>query len=437
MTVRVPTVNEAERAHALAISRKFKHGLYEGMSRRERIARAAIDEFIDRYSREIDHHERLARTCKEHLESVLRQHGVKAIVTHRAKSPNRLYQKLLARLEKRRQRRTALYGNAEEVRDDIADLAGVRAALYFPGDRERIDEFIGRNMEVVERRHFPVTPSNGDTNRPGHPIFAGYIASHYRVYWHEGFRKSGVVEERDHLRPPGMVEVQVASVLMHAWAEVEHDLVYKPENGPLSREEYALLDQVNGLVLSGETALRLLQEATVQRLANDDTRHFADEAELFAYLEGKTFGAVKLLRSDKIGMLLIALRIVAANKPAAINELAKSIASPWRVHPVAQLLTQVMLENPPSIGAIVGTISADVWHLDELDERAELISAVDQLVGELRKTIGVRRGAEAYRTWRQTPGRRGARLQQLEERLDRFLRVPNPPTTAMIRSLAR
>ncbi len=48
---------------------------------------------------------------------------------------------------------------------------------------------------------------------------------------------------------------------MHSWAEVEHDLVYKPINGKLSDEEYAILDEINGLVLSGEIALERLQKA--------------------------------------------------------------------------------------------------------------------------------------------------------------------------------
>lgn len=51
------------------------------------------------------------------------------------------------------------------------------------------------------------------------------------------------------------VEIQVASVVMHAWAEVEHDLVYKPLAGELSQDEYAILDELNGLVMAGEIAL--------------------------------------------------------------------------------------------------------------------------------------------------------------------------------------
>ena len=57
------------------------------------------------------------------------------------------------------------------------------------------------------------------------------------------------------------IEIQVASVLMHAWSEVEHDLIYKPLQGTLSKEELAILDELNGLVLAGEIALERLQAA--------------------------------------------------------------------------------------------------------------------------------------------------------------------------------
>ena len=48
---------------------------------------------------------------------------------------------------------------------------------------------------------------------------------------------------------------------MHAWSEVEHDLIYKPMQGTLSEEELAILDELNGLVLTGEIALERLQAA--------------------------------------------------------------------------------------------------------------------------------------------------------------------------------
>jgi ppGpp synthetase/RelA/SpoT-type nucleotidyltranferase len=64
-----------------------------------------------------------------------------------------------------------------------------------------------------------------------------------------------------------LVEIQIASVLMHAWAEVEHDLLYKPVQGRLSDDEYAILDELNGLVMTGEIALERLQKAGEARVA--------------------------------------------------------------------------------------------------------------------------------------------------------------------------
>jgi ppGpp synthetase/RelA/SpoT-type nucleotidyltranferase len=54
---------------------------------------------------------------------------------------------------------------------------------------------------------------------------------------------------------------------MHAWSEVEHDLVYKPFEGTLSDEEYAILDELKGLMIAGEIAFERLQKAGETRVA--------------------------------------------------------------------------------------------------------------------------------------------------------------------------
>ncbi len=82
------------------------------------------------------------------------------------------------------------------------------------------------------------------------------------------------------------VEIQVASVLMHGWADVDHDLVYKPQGETLSDEEHANLDQLNGLVMTGESLLESLQRARERRIA-EDTRKFGNHYELAAHLLGQ------------------------------------------------------------------------------------------------------------------------------------------------------
>lgn len=73
---------------------------------------------------------------------------------------------------------------------------------------------------------------------------------------------------------------------MHAWSEVEHDLIYKPVAGNLSEDEYAILDQLNGLVHAGEIALERLQKAG-QRRVGYGGGVFANHYDLANFLLGR------------------------------------------------------------------------------------------------------------------------------------------------------
>ena len=108
--------------------------------------------------------------------------------------------------------------------------------------------------------------------------FSGYWATHYRVQ----LRESSLNDAQNRYKD-ARIEIQVASVLMHAWAEVEHDLVYKPLQGKLSENEYAILDELNGLVIAGEIALERLQKAGEARVTTGG-RAFSNHYDLAAHL---------------------------------------------------------------------------------------------------------------------------------------------------------
>ena len=57
----------------------------------------------------------------------------------------------------------------------------------------------------------------------------------------------------------------------------------KPLQGTLSDEELAILDELNGLVLSGEIALERLQAAGNERIQSKNTS-FNNQYDLAAYL---------------------------------------------------------------------------------------------------------------------------------------------------------
>jgi hypothetical protein len=91
------------------------------------------------------------------------------------------------------------------------------------------------------------------------------------------------LSEADRRYAGSPVEIQVASVLMHAWSEVEHDLVYKPLSGAVSEDELQILDGLNGIVLSGEVFLERLQAAFESRVSQTGTT-FSNQYELAAFL---------------------------------------------------------------------------------------------------------------------------------------------------------
>lgn len=229
-----------------------------------------INQFIENYKKKMNFYETAGRLAAKQLESTLQAAGIRAMVTFRAKAPGRLKSKVVSR----NARREIPYKNMKEIYDDIADLSGVRVALYFPGDRDKTDGLLRDLFSIQETKQFP------EQSKPPtyHKRFSGYWANHYRANMRE-----------ESLEPPqkkyakARIEIQVASVLMHAWSEVEHDLVYKPLQGALSEEELDILDELNGLVLAGEIALERLQNAGNERIRSKKAE-FGSQYDLASYL---------------------------------------------------------------------------------------------------------------------------------------------------------
>jgi len=235
---------------------------------------ALIEEFIARYRKEYDFYDQTARLAAQTLELALQSAGIRSIVTYRAKA--------LVRLEAKCRQRAPLknYASVDDIYRDIVDLAGVRVALYFPGERDQVDRFIKQLFVVTTApKEFPDGATPAYTKR-----FSGYSAIHYRVQLREA-----ALSEAHKRYAEARIEIQVASVLMHAWAEVEHDLVYKPSEGTLSEDEYGILDELNGVVMAGEISLERLQKAGEARVAAGG-RKFTNHYDLAAHILSRTTG---------------------------------------------------------------------------------------------------------------------------------------------------
>ncbi len=265
------------------------------------------------------------------------------MVTSRAKDFASLKEKCIKRYETRQ------YESFDDVRNDIPDLAGVRVALYFPGERDRVDAIIVRLFEMLEERIEHPRPSGESDTGVDNPNvqskrFPGYSAIHYRVALREDGQDGNELRFLD-----ARIEIQVASVLMHGWSEVEHDLVYKP-NAPLSPQEEQLIDQLNGLIHAGEITLELLQKAGQQRI-EDGARSFVTHYELAAYLLSYVRGirkeAVTETELGRVDVLFSFLQRVEILTPDELRPFVDGMHTNLDRRPVAEQVADAIFDARP------------------------------------------------------------------------------------------
>lgn len=309
-----------------------------------------ISEFISRYSREIDYYEKSAKMIADLIEASLRSEGVRAIVTSRAKNPGRLEEKTRNRALKKE------YKNINDIYKDIVDLAGVRVALYFPGEIDKV----GRIIEsICTIDGDPIIFKGTSKNDYPKARFSGYWAHHYRV-----FLRDNNLNESQKRYTEARVEVQVASVLMHAWSEVEHDLVYKPLQGKLSDEEYAILDELNGLVLSGEISLERLQKAGELR-ASTSGRRYENHYDLAASLVELTRATINVPEVNdstmgRVDLLYKILKRLEIDTPDSLSTYLKALHGDLDKRPLSeQVIDQILAEDKHRYGIYDEILSSD------------------------------------------------------------------------------
>lgn len=98
----------------------------------------------------------------------------------------------------------------------ITDIVGIRIITYFSDDVDKISEIIKSEFEVDFANSI-------DKRKLLDPDRFGYLSLHYIVS--HSSKRTLLPEYRD---IKGLfLEIQIRSILQHAWAEMEHDLGYK------------------------------------------------------------------------------------------------------------------------------------------------------------------------------------------------------------------
>jgi putative GTP pyrophosphokinase len=101
--------------------------------------------------------------------------------------------------------------------DEIEDFCGIRIICYYQSDLDKIGRLISKELEVIE--------SQDKENLLQTDQF-GYRSVHYIVRIKKNWLQAPNYRGLENLK----AEIQVRTVLMHAWAEIEHKLSYKKDS---------------------------------------------------------------------------------------------------------------------------------------------------------------------------------------------------------------
>ncbi|TGJ86626.1 hypothetical protein E0Z10_g2185 [Xylaria hypoxylon] len=140
------------------------------------------------------------------------------------------------------------------------DLARFRIALTYASDTGRVIDFLrhhfqivsgptekGRQQKEVQRLHKQIE-QNGAVSDNKSTVFPGYKATHVIIC----HKESHPVRQFDDTWEV-VIEVQIGTVAMYDWSEIEHDIVYKPQGRvTIPDDAKRILDMINGVTIIGD-----------------------------------------------------------------------------------------------------------------------------------------------------------------------------------------
>jgi putative GTP pyrophosphokinase len=166
---------------------------------------------VSEYLRVVGFYSELAVSAKRIADEALKRRGIRVhSIEARAKDPASFGRK--AAKPSKNDPGRPMYLNPL---DQITDQAAIRIITFFPRTIREIDEMLRSEFSVIE--HFDKGASLIEEER------FGYQSVHYLVAL-DPVRTT--LPEYQQFRT-AKVEVQVRTILQHAWAEIEHDIQYK------------------------------------------------------------------------------------------------------------------------------------------------------------------------------------------------------------------
>jgi ppGpp synthetase/RelA/SpoT-type nucleotidyltranferase len=140
----------------------------------------------------------------------------------------------------------------EDPLRDITDMAGVRVITFLPAGVEQVGAAVEAQFEIVEQED--------KFDRLSLEQRFGYASVHYLVRLKDN--RTSLLEYR---RFAGLIgEIQVRTILQHAWAEIEHDIEYKGADSVAGSVRRRFL-AVAGMLEIADREFQAIQEEVARR----------------------------------------------------------------------------------------------------------------------------------------------------------------------------
>lgn len=163
-----------------------------------------------RYRRTKDSLQQVLNELYSEIQRILELEGIHVTMRARLKSFESYYRKLIGKLNGTRMSD----GNMK-----VNDLLGVRVICPFQGDLRNVENALRRDFTVLEVEHKGRDQSYREF---------GYDSIHLLLQVPDRILRGLEIKSEEFV-----CEVQVRTILQEAWAEIEHELVYKAELTPL------------------------------------------------------------------------------------------------------------------------------------------------------------------------------------------------------------
>ncbi|EOG8149201.1 GTP pyrophosphokinase family protein [Citrobacter werkmanii] len=235
-----------------------------------------MDEIIKQYDEKKESFDSFALSLKSLLNTLIRDAGYSIhSLESRVKTRNSLSEKIIRK-------------DKYDCIEDITDIIGIRIITHYSDDVDKIAKIIKREFTLDEKNSI-------DKRSTIEPDRFGYLSLHYVISLSEN--RTDLTEYASYKNVKA--EVQIRSILQHAWAEIEHDIGYKSLNGlPNEIKRYfsrlaGLLEIADDEFIKIKESINVRTQEVLASLESDNSTEVLDLVSLNEYLNrSKTISGI-------------------------------------------------------------------------------------------------------------------------------------------------